>query len=54
MIHADFDLTFLKEKEGVVKLKETTEGVTLQVESEQAAESVFHEVVQRASFVNSN
>lgn len=47
VIHADFDLTFLKEKEGVVKLKETTEGVTLQVESEQAAESVFHEVVQK-------
>ncbi len=47
VIHADFDLTFLKGKDGVVKLKETTEGILLQVESEAAAESVFHEVVQK-------
>ncbi|CAN7475256.1 ABC transporter ATP-binding protein [Rossellomorea sp. LjRoot5] len=47
VIHADFDLTYLKEMQGVTKLKETTEGVLLQVESEAAAEGVFHDVVQK-------
>ncbi|WP_064091735.1 ABC transporter ATP-binding protein [Rossellomorea aquimaris] len=47
LIHADFDLRDLKEFDGVTKLKETTEGVLLQVESETAAEKVFHHVVQK-------
>ncbi|MCP3741615.1 ABC transporter ATP-binding protein [Rossellomorea sp. BNER] len=46
-IHADFDLTYLEKFSGVVKLKKTTEGVQLQVESEQIAEELFKEVVQK-------
>ncbi|MBN8192574.1 ABC transporter ATP-binding protein [Bacillus sp. NTK074B] len=47
VIHADFDLSYLKDLQGVTKLKETTEGVLLQVESEKAAQGVFHDVVQK-------
>ncbi|MCA1061932.1 ABC transporter ATP-binding protein [Rossellomorea sp. AcN35-11] len=47
VIHADFDLLYLKGLQGVTKLKKTTEGVLLQVESEEAAEGVFRDVVQR-------
>ncbi len=46
-IHADFDLTDLKSLPGVLKWRKTTEGVQLQVESEGAAEEVFHQVVSR-------
>ncbi|MBM7586418.1 ABC-2 type transport system ATP-binding protein [Bacillus pakistanensis] len=46
-IHADFDFTYLEKFTGVVRLKKTTEGVQLQVESEQIAEELFKEVVQK-------
>jgi ABC-2 type transport system ATP-binding protein len=47
IVHADFDLQFLHSISGVVKAKETTEGVQLQVDSEQAAEEVFHAVAKK-------
>ncbi len=46
-IHADFDLRFLQSISGVLKLRETAEGVHLQVESEEIAEEVFKEVVAK-------
>lgn len=47
IVHSDFDLTFLRSIPGVVKMKEMTEGVELQVESEAIAENVFNEVVSK-------
>ncbi|MCD8511368.1 MAG: ABC transporter ATP-binding protein [Bacillus sp. (in: Bacteria)] len=46
-IHADFDLLFLKEVTGVLKVRETAEGVHLQVESVPVAERVFREVAAK-------
>ncbi|RIW30927.1 ATP-binding cassette domain-containing protein [Bacillus salacetis] len=46
-IHADFDLSFLEAVSGVTKAKKTTEGVQLQVESEDIAKDVFNEVVRK-------
>ncbi len=46
-IHADFDLSFLKNLPGVVKAMDTTEGIRLQVESEEIAEGVFKEVTAK-------
>ncbi|MGR3763423.1 ABC transporter ATP-binding protein [Rossellomorea sp. NS-SX7] len=47
VIHADFDLTYLQDFNGVTKFRETTEGVMLQVESEEAAEGLFHHTAQK-------
>ena len=47
VIHADFDLDFLETIPGIVRQKKTTEGVSLQVESEDVAEVVFKEVASR-------
>ncbi|WP_421384060.1 ABC transporter ATP-binding protein [Bacillus salacetis] len=46
-IHADYDLNFLQTVRGVTKSKKTTEGIQLQVESEEIAQDVFHEVVKK-------
>jgi ABC-2 type transport system ATP-binding protein len=46
-IHADFDLRFLDSIHGVTKSKKVTEGVQLQVESEDIAQDVFNEVVKK-------
>ncbi|WP_456276041.1 ABC transporter ATP-binding protein [Bacillus sp. AK128] len=40
-IQADFDLSFLKEVEGVLKVKERSGGVNLQVESEEISSQIF-------------
>ncbi|MBM7554136.1 ABC transporter ATP-binding protein [Thalassobacillus pellis] len=40
-IHADFDLTYLKDTAGVLKYKRTTEGCELQIENEDIAHRVF-------------
>jgi ABC-2 type transport system ATP-binding protein len=46
-IHADYDLSFLQSVRGVTKSKKTTEGIQLQVESEEIAQDVFNEVVKK-------
>jgi ABC-2 type transport system ATP-binding protein len=46
-IHADFDLSFLEAVSGVAKAKKTTEGIQLQVESEDRAKDIFNEVVKK-------
>ncbi|GGC73767.1 putative ABC transporter ATP-binding protein YhaQ [Thalassobacillus devorans] len=49
-IHADFDLTYLKELPGVVTCKSVSEGCELQIENEAAASLVF-EALQGRGFV---
>ncbi|WP_078553845.1 ABC transporter ATP-binding protein [Bacillus alkalicellulosilyticus] len=44
VIHADFDVSTLKDVPGVVKAKMITEGIHLQVESEAIANAVFNQV----------
>ncbi|KLV25634.1 MULTISPECIES: ABC transporter ATP-binding protein [Niallia] len=44
-IHADFDLTHLIRYPGVLKLKETAEGVSLQIEGEEVAERILNDIV---------
>ncbi|MGD6965439.1 ABC transporter ATP-binding protein [Rossellomorea vietnamensis] len=46
-IHADYDLSFLQTLSGVTKTKKTTEGIQLQVQSEDIAQDVFNEVVKK-------
>jgi ABC-2 type transport system ATP-binding protein len=45
VIHADFETAFLKEFQGVVKARQTTEGIHLQIEGEHIAESILKEIV---------
>ncbi|MCA1030869.1 ABC transporter ATP-binding protein [Bacillus timonensis] len=40
-VHADFDLSELKQIAGVVKSKDTAEGIELQVESEEISQRIF-------------
>lgn len=49
-IHADFDLTFLKDLPGVVSQRITPEGCKLQIESEDISQSVL-EAVKNKGFV---
>lgn len=49
-IHADFDLTFLKDLPGVVKYHATSEGCKIQIESEETSQSIL-EAVQKVGFV---
>ncbi|WP_349409578.1 ABC transporter ATP-binding protein [Pseudalkalibacillus sp. SCS-8] len=49
-VHASFDLSFLNDVPGVVKYKETMEGVTLQVESEETSQKIF-EMITGKGFV---
>ncbi|WP_026692643.1 ABC transporter ATP-binding protein [Peribacillus kribbensis] len=46
-IHADFDLSFLKDFPGVVKAKPVTEGVILQITGEEAAEGILKDIVKK-------
>lgn len=45
VIHADFDIAFLKDYPGVTKAKQTAEGIHLQIEGEQIAEGILQEIV---------
>lgn len=45
IIHADFDLTYLIRFPGVIKMKQTTEGVSLQIEKEEMAEAILKDIV---------
>jgi ABC-2 type transport system ATP-binding protein len=47
VIYADFDLTYLQNFKGVTKFRELTEGVLLQVDSEETAEEVFRDAAQK-------
>ena len=47
VIHSDFDMQFLEEVDGVSKLRPTSEGVRLQIENEQVAETVKKRVFER-------
>jgi ABC-2 type transport system ATP-binding protein len=47
VIYADFDLTYLQNFNGVTKFRELTEGVLLQVDSEETAERVFRDAAQK-------
>ncbi|MFC4322146.1 ABC transporter ATP-binding protein [Litchfieldia salsa] len=41
IIHADFDLSEIKDIQGVTKVKETAEGLILQIENEEIAQDLF-------------
>ncbi|MBE4906761.1 ABC transporter ATP-binding protein [Bacillus luteolus] len=43
-VHADFDLSHLENVRGVVKFKQTGEGVHLQVENEGVSQHIFEEI----------
>jgi len=45
VVHADFNVSFLKDIPGVVKSKVTMEGIHLQIEGEHVAEKIFNELV---------
>ncbi|MFC0523482.1 ABC transporter ATP-binding protein [Pontibacillus salicampi] len=47
VIHADFDLTYLNDINGVMKYKAVTEGCELQIESESVASKVFEALAGR-------
>ncbi|PLR86664.1 ABC transporter ATP-binding protein [Bacillus sp. V33-4] len=47
IIHADFNLDFLRDFSGVTKVKQTTEGVQLQIEGEKVAEQLFFEIAKK-------
>lgn len=47
VIHADFDLNFLKNSPGVVKAKTTVEGIQLQIEREETAQQLLQEIVDK-------
>ncbi|MDA7028418.1 ABC transporter ATP-binding protein [Bacillus sp. CLL-7-23] len=40
-IHSDIDLNFLKETKGITKWRETSEGVSLQIENEDISQELF-------------
>ena len=46
IIHADYDLSFLKEYPGVIKMKEVTEGVHLQISKEEDARLILEDAVK--------
>ncbi|MGV3465433.1 MAG: ABC transporter ATP-binding protein, partial [Heyndrickxia sp.] len=43
-IHADFDLSFLKDVPGIVKWKKTSQGALLQIASEEVSQSILSEI----------
>ncbi|MEK5323208.1 ABC transporter ATP-binding protein [Aeribacillus sp. FSL M8-0254] len=47
VIHADFDLNFLKNFPGVIKAKTTVEGIQLQIEREETAQQLLQEIVDK-------
>lgn len=44
VVHADFDIQYLKDIPGVIKAKATAEGIHLQVESEQISQKIFEAI----------
>ncbi|HZH58382.1 MAG TPA: DUF4162 domain-containing protein, partial [Metabacillus sp.] len=49
-IHGDFDMGFLEKIPGVLRSKQLSEGVELQIENEEVANVIFHEL-QHKGFV---
>ena len=49
-VHADFDLSDLQNLSGVTKYKQTSEGVQLQVESEDVSQKVFQHIAGKVLF----
>ncbi|RBP92329.1 ABC-2 type transport system ATP-binding protein [Cytobacillus firmus] len=47
VIHADYDLSFLADSRGVVKARQTAEGIQLQISGEEAAEDIFRVVAEK-------
>ncbi|WP_313799189.1 ABC transporter ATP-binding protein [Cytobacillus sp.] len=45
VIHADFNLEFLKSYSGVTRSRQTAEGIHLQIEGEEIAEGILKEIV---------
>lgn len=45
IIHADFNMEFLKGYSGVTKAKQTPEGIHLQIEGEYVAENILNDIV---------
>jgi ABC-2 type transport system ATP-binding protein len=45
IIHADFDLDFVKDYPGITKFKTTAVGAYIQIEKEQVAENILNEIV---------
>ncbi|MFP3124347.1 ABC transporter ATP-binding protein [Ectobacillus funiculus] len=45
IIHADFNMDFLKSYSGVTKTKQTPEGIHLQIEGEYVAEKILNDIV---------
>lgn len=45
IVHADFDISHLKTLAGVTRVKETAEGLNLQVESEQISQKILDSIV---------
>ncbi|MDF0726896.1 ABC transporter ATP-binding protein [Cytobacillus sp. S13-E01] len=43
-VHADFDLSDLQEVPGVLKCKQTSQGVQLQIENEDVSQNVFQQI----------
>ncbi len=43
-IQADFDLSYLEKTEGVIKIKERANGVTLQVQNEEVSQKLFTQI----------
>ncbi|NPC92068.1 ABC transporter ATP-binding protein [Bacillus sp. WMMC1349] len=46
-IHSDIDLNFLKETKGITKWRETSEGVSLQIENEAISQELFSKLQGR-------
>jgi ABC-2 type transport system ATP-binding protein len=51
LIHADMDLSFLKDKLGVVKYAETAEGCRLQINDESVSQDILKELIVRDGFI---
>lgn len=47
VIHADYDLSFLREYPGVLQVKEVTEGVHVQISKEEDAKLILEDTVRR-------
>lgn len=47
LVHADFDLQYLRDMPGVLKFKKTTEGCELQIEKEEISQMVYTSMVNK-------
>lgn len=43
-VHADFDVSFLQNVPGVLKMKKTSEGALMQIDHEETAQKIFDEI----------